>query len=209
MSAVRSISAFIVTATLVVGSGAPARAGVPNPTTSSVDPCVRVCPAGDMAFRVTVRDAIGNPVPNSSVLVDFAACLGFTLCPLLGSEPYTMAGPTAIMMTSDGSGVVDIPIRAGGSCQGAIHVFADGVQLGSRGANTSPDQNGDLTVDATDQALLALKLGGPFDPNADLNCSAALGPGDATVQNAHLGHSCAAVVPVLPSSWGRIKTIYR
>jgi hypothetical protein len=162
-----------------------------------------------MAFRVIVRNAVGNPVANAAVVVDFASCFGFTLCPLLGSEPYTLAGPAAILMIADAAGVVDIPIRAGGSCQGTISVYADGVLLASRGANTSPDQNGDLSVDATDQALLAVKLGGPFDPNADLNCSAALGPGDATVLNAHLGHSCAAVVPVLPSSWGRIKTIYR
>ena len=186
------------------------RANVPSPAHSTVDPCLRVCPAGDMTFHVLVRDFSANPVAGSTVVIDLCSCPGVILCPPTGSEPYTLSGGCTVLMPTNGAGVADLPIRAGGTCRGsAVRVFADGILLTTLTAVSSPDQNGDATVSAVDQGILAARLGGPYDPTGDFNCSGALEAGDQAILAGHLGHSCAAVVPVLPGSWGRIKTIYR
>jgi hypothetical protein len=200
---------MLVLVALATMAGSLARANVPSPSASTVDPCLRVCPAGDMNFHVVVRDFASNPINGSVVTVDLSNCFALTMCPPLGNEPYAFGSPTSLMVMTNAAGVADFPIRAGGACLGTVRISADGVLLALREHVTSPDQNGGGVVDANDQALLALKLTGPFDPDADLNCSAALEAGDTAILNAHLGHACAAVVPVLPKSWGTIKTIYR
>jgi hypothetical protein len=203
-------SAPVVLALAALALATPsARAAVPSPQNSTVESCLRVCPAGDIHIRVVVRDLANNPIAGSSVLLDFCSCPFITLCPLLGGEPYAPSGPCGVVMLTDAAGVAEFPLRAGGVCVGTVNVYADGVNLAQRGHVASPDQNGDLTVNGTDQALLNAKLGGPYDPTADLNCSGALEAGDQAVQAGHLGHSCAAVVPTLPKSWGTLKTIYR
>ncbi len=205
----RLIFALTIAALGVAMTSAPTLAGIPSPATSTVDPCVHICPAGDMNFHVVVRDALSNPVPGSMVVVDFSPCPGVVLCPLIGSDPYTVSPPLMVIMIADAAGIADIPIRAGGTCGGPINIFADAILLASIAAITSPDQNGDAIVDVTDQGILAVKLGGPYDPTADINCNTTMGSDDATALNRHLGHSCSAVVPVWPRSWGSIKTIYR
>ena len=198
----------LVLVALVMAAGSHARAAVPYPPNSTVDPCLQVCPGGDVNFHVVVRDLFSNPVGGSAVFIDFSNCFGLTLCPPLGSDPYTV-GPNSILMMANAAGIADFGIRAGGVCVGTVNVYADGVLLASRGAVSSPDQNGDAVVNATDQALLALKLGGPYDLTADLNCNGALEAVDTGFLNAHLGHTCSAVVPVQPRSWGTIKILYR
>ena len=194
---------------LVVAGAAPgASAAVPSPANSIVDACVRVCPAGDMTLHVLVRDFANSPVPGSTILVDFSNCPAVFLCPLLGTEPYSLAGQ-AVLMTANAAGIADIPIRAGGTCLGTVNIYADGVLIASRQGSSSPDLDSNAWVNAVDQAGMAFLLGGPYTPVADLNCSGALEAGDQAVQNAHLGHTCGAVVPVWPRSWGRIKTLYR
>jgi len=205
----RRIVLMMALVALATFAGPRARAAVPSPSASTVDPCLRVCPAGDMNFHIVVRDLASNPINGSIVTVDLSNCFALTICPPLGTEPYAFGPSTSLMMMTDAAGVADFPIRAGGACLGTVRIFADGVLLALRANATSPDQNGSGVVDANDQTLLALKLTGPFDPDADLNCSAALEPGDTAILNAHLGHACLAVVPVAPRSWGTIKTIYR
>jgi len=205
----RPILFTLVLVALVMVAGSHAYAAPPSPATSTVDPCLSVCPGGDVNFHVAVRDASSNPVGASSVLINFSNCLGLTLCPPRVSDPYTIVPPSSIVMTANAAGIADFQIRAGGVCVGTVNIFADGVLLASRGAVSSPDQNGDAVVNATDQALLAAKLGGPYDPTADLNCNAALEAVDTGILNAHLGHSCEVVVPVQPRSWGTIKILYR
>lgn len=182
---------------------------IPSPANSTVDDCIRVCPAGDINFHVVVRDPANNPVAGSTVVVDFVNCSGLIICPPFGTEPYTFVAPASILMTTNAAGVADIPLRAGGVCVAAVNIFADGVLLATRQAVSSPDQNGDAVVNAADQAIMAAKLGGPYDPTADLNCSGTLEFGDPNLLNAHLGHSCNAVVPTVPRSWGSVKIMYR
>jgi hypothetical protein len=199
----------LLLAALGVVCAAAAQAAVPSAANSLVDPsCLRVCPAGDMNLHVVVRDLANNPVSASTVVVDFSNCSGVLFCTPLPGDPYTLVPPAQIRMVSDAAGIADIPIRAGGVCVGTINIFADGVLLASRAAVSSPDQNGDLTVNAVDSGILAGKLGGS-DPTGDFNCSASVESGDTGILLAHLGHSCNAVVPVKPSTWGTIKVIYR
>ncbi|HKQ56749.1 MAG TPA: hypothetical protein VJY35_02670 [Candidatus Eisenbacteria bacterium] len=186
-----------------------ASAAVPSPQNSTVESCLRVCPAGDIHIRIIVRDLANNPVAGSSVLLDFCSCPFIALCPLQGGEPYQIVTSCQVSMLTDAAGVAEFPLRAGGVCIGSVVVYADGVNLAQRGFVASPDQNGNMTVNASDQALLGLKIGGPYDPTGDLNCSGALEAGDQGVLAGHLGHSCAVVVPTLPKSWGTVKTIYR
>jgi hypothetical protein len=205
MQSVRAVLLLAVTSFTLPGT---ALAAVPSPANSTVDECIRVCPAGDMNLHVVVRDAFHNPVVASFVVVNFTNCFSQNICPTLGSEPYTFIPPASIQMVTNAAGEANIPIRSGGVCVASATVSADGVLLATR-VVASPDQNGDAVVNATDQALMALKLTGPFAPEADLNCSGSLEIGDPGILDAHLGHSCQMVVPVTPRSWGTIKIRYR
>jgi hypothetical protein len=131
------------------------------------------------------------------------------LCPPGPNDGYQISGGCNVVKVSDGAGLADFQIRAGGTSSGLVTVFADGVLLRQFHAVSSPDQNGDASVTAADQAILAAKMGGPYDKTGDFNCSDGLDPGDQSILDSHLGHSCAAVVPTRPGTWGRIKTIYR
>jgi len=206
MSSKRSLLTLVLAA-LGVLIGPLAYGAVPDPARSYVDPCLRVCPAGDLNIHIVVRDAANNPLPGAVVESDLCACPGIVMCPDLPIG-YVVSG-CMLVATADAAGVVDWRLKAGGTCNGQVVVRADGVLLAIRNAVSSPDQNGDLMVDATDAGLMAAKLGGPYDPTADLNCSGLLELGDTGVLSAHLGHSCQAVVPVQPRSWGTIKILYR
>lgn len=200
----------VVSAALLSVAAVNAWAAHPYPPACTVDPCVRLCPNGDMALHVVVRDATSQPIPFAQIVVEFTQCPGIFLCPLNGSEPYSISPPSSVDMTVNLSGAADIPIRAGGICSGGlVSVYANGQLIAQRPGVASPDQNGDAVVNAADQAIMAAKIAGSYDPTADLDCDGTLGAVDAGIQNAHLGHSCSAAVPVMPRSWGSIKTIYR
>src|SRR6516225_7546743 len=67
------VSLILAVPTLAAG-------GVPNAITSILDPCLVLCPAGDLQFHVVVRDINFTPVPNSFVVLDFSACPAFAHC---------------------------------------------------------------------------------------------------------------------------------
>lgn len=175
----------------------PVMAAIPDPVHSSVDPCLIVCPEGDFTFRVTVRDIVGNPIANASVQVDLCRCPSVIPCPGEGC---------AYIKLSDAAGNATFQIKAGGTCAAGVLITADGVVLGSRGV-ASPDQNGDLIVDAADYAVAVGKLGNT-DPTADFDCDGGVTNADLNVVYLHSGHSCQSV-PALQQSWGRMKAIYR
>jgi len=205
------ISRRLVPALLLVALGilltATAHAALPSPATSFVDPCLRVCPGGDMGIHVVVRDASNNPVSLSTVSIHFCTCPGVVLCPPGPNDPYTING-CMVSAVTNAVGVLDLGIRAGGVCVDSLLVFADGILLAVRPAVVSPDQDGNLTVNAVDNGILGAKLG-TTDPTGDLNCSGLVDIGDPNALLAHSGHSCQAVVPVQPGSWGTIKIHYR
>jgi hypothetical protein len=191
---------------------ATAHAGPPSAANSFVDACLRVCPAGDMNFHVLVRDASNNPVAGSTVMIN-VSCMPetSTICPPPvppATDPYTFVPPSSILMLTNAAGVADFPIRAGGVCGGPVNIYADGVLLATRTGVVSPDQDGSFVVDTTDVAILASKLG-TSDPTGDLDCSGIVDFGDPNLLVAHDGHTCLAVVPNRPKSWGSVKVIYR
>lgn len=203
--AVSTIAAFGLLAPI-------ARAGVPSPGHSDVDPCLRVCPGGDMNFHVLVRDASGLPIAGAFVDIDLCACPGVTFCPYAGSEPYQVFGGCHAVRATGPDGVADFPLRAGGLCSGAaVPVHADGVLLATLTSVASPDQNGDAIVNATDRIVLLPKLDGPYDSTCDFNCGGYLDDGDRAIFETHVDtvHWCQVIVPVRPGSWGSIKTLYR
>jgi hypothetical protein len=188
-----------------------ASADIPSPARSSVDPCVVLCPAGDLALHVIVRNAADIPQPGSVVDLEFSACPEFHLCAPLGGEPYTHlsgSGFDLVRTTANGQGAAVLPVRAGGGCPaGLARVYADGVPLALR-AIASPDQNGDGIVQALDATLLQSKIG-TTDPTGDFDCDGMVTSADVAILNAHMGHACAQPTPVRPDTWGRLKMLYR
>ena len=186
----------------------PSVSAVPNPATSFVSPCFVSCPQGDIAFTVIVRDAANAPEPGASVILDFGDCPGTTFC--AAQEPGTTIDPSLrhVGRIADASGTAIFHARVGGLCSGAqMRVIADGVVLALRNV-ASMDQDGNLVVDAADQALVAGKVGGT-DPSANFDCSGMVDAADQTAFASHLGHLCDATTPVLPRTWGRLKVTYR
>ena len=184
-----------------------AEAAVPDPTTSSVGPCLVVCPSGDYHFWVTVRDVFANPVAGSTVTIDLTSCPGVALCPGRPEDPYLINGRVVLGITN-AQGVVDFPIRAGGVCSAAVPIRADGVHLAQRPV-ASYDQDGNLLVENIDDMIAGLKVG-TADPTADFDCDGTVTQVDRDVIfDVHGAHRCDMPVPVRPSTWGRLKASYR
>ncbi len=189
---------LLIATSLVVAVPSTAVA-IPDPTTSTVDPCLIICPLGDFTFNVTVRDPASNPVANSTVQIDFCPTPSVHLCLV---PPCTVSGIT------NAAGAVSFSIRGGGISATPVTIRADGVLLGTRPV-ASPDQDGNQTVNGADQAIGNGKLGAA-DPTMDLDCDqGVVDAQDLAVQQAHLGHTCSGPTPAKPGTWGRIKTIYR
>ena len=93
-------------------------------------------------------------------------------------------------------------LQGGGAATGVsipVHNSHETVVLATRTTFLSPDQNGDLVVDARDLQIARAKLG-TSDPTADFD-----------VVQAHMGHRATNVQPVATraGSWGRIKSLFR
>jgi len=187
-----------------------AGADVPSPSASFVDPCLVLCPAGDITFHVVVRNIVGIPIPGAAVDIEYSACPGFHLCSPAGSEPYehlSLPGFETVRVIADGAGRANFPVRAGGTCPaGLVTVYADGVLL-AQFALASPDQDGNGDVDAGDSVVLQSKLG-LDDPTGDLTCDGSVS-GILLEFDRHVGHTCELPTDVPPATWGRLKTLYR
>lgn len=202
VSALAFVAGLLVTTT--------AFAAVPSPSTSAVPQCLTVCPAGDVPFTVTVRDIAGNTVIGSNVVIQLQSCPNVILCPANGTEPYTYEPAGRLLrMITPASGVVTFPIRAGGVCTGAVNVYADGVLLRQLEGVASPDQDGDLVVGLLDADLINEKME-TGDVSADFDCDGTVTRPDFQYAADHGSHHCLPnPTPTLPSTWGRLKQIYR
>ncbi len=195
---------------LIAASANLCAAGVPDPANSQVDRCLVVCPAGEIVFHVTVRDFNDVPILNSHVAIDFSDCPNFILCPVSTTDPYVRGVGPVIAKSTDAQGHADFAIRAGGGCSGmAARIFADGVFLGQRNV-ASPDQDGNLMVQAADLALASSKVGST-DPTADFDCDGHVTQADVDFVVPHGGHKCPPTdpTPTIRSTWGGLKIIYR
>lgn len=175
---------------------------VPSPANSTVDPCLIVCPRGDVAFHVTVRDQIGAVVVGSSVIIEFCPAPSVRLCfPVTGC---------LVQGITDVTGYVAFAIQAGGITPPGtqIRVIADGVVLATRPV-ASPDQNGSLNVDGADVSIAMNKLG-TVDPTTDFDCDqGVVDKADLILLQSHFNHVCDVPTPDDSRTWGRVKTMYR
>jgi hypothetical protein len=182
-------------------------AAVPSPSNSTVPPCIVYCPQGDIPYTVVVRDLANNPVAGSAVDLDFGPCPNVAFCPVQRPGVVVDFAGRKVRVISASDGKASFPLKAGGLCPGAtIRVFADGVLLSSTVEASSPDQDGSLGVFGSDAALHAA---GAYTPGKDFDCDGDRDAADTATLNAHMGHTCDAVVPALPKSWGTVKLLYR
>ncbi len=193
---------------------APAFGGIPDPARSTVPPCLVLCPAGDVTYTVVVRDIAGNPVSGAVVRLSFVNCMSapfISVCSLDCCPGVIVDGlHSEFRTTTDVNGVARFPLMLGGSCTGATFgVSADGVVLVPTGVPLAAfDQDGNLTVNAADAALVQAAIG-TVNPGADFTCDGLVTQADLDLLNGHLGHSCAGVVPTRATTWGTVKIIYR
>ncbi len=197
----------------LLATTAVASIGVPDPRFSIVPNCLSICPGGDESFTVIVRDVNNAGVGGATVTLDFNSC-PTAIVALCGdcTEPSGY-NPVAhhITRVADVNGVAVFNLCGSIYCPtGAarwVEVNANGVVLASLSFNT-PDLDGDGDVDAQDVAL-ATAAAGTATAQADEDCSGSVNAADVAVVNAHLGHHCTGVVPVVPGTWGSVKALYR
>jgi len=184
-----------------------ATAGVPDPRFSTVPPCWTLCPSGDLSVTVTVRDVSNAPLAGVNVWIDLCLCPSVHLCPASPNDGYTLNGCEVHAITN-AAGQATFALRGGGGCTGGASVYANGVLLQNVTTIASPDQDGNLSVDAADVGILTAKHGGA-DRTGDLTCDGAIDASDDAAQQPHLGHACTNQTPALPTSWGTVRALYR
>ena len=200
------VSLLILVSIALPGSAA---AGPPLPGESVVGPCIAVCPAGDLVFRVTgMRN--GGPVDGWPITLDLCGCPSLRIVAGVGAIPYWYSGSgncRVVTLTSTPNGVAQFALQAGGVCSDAQIAVTATFVLGTRTAVASPDQNGDLVVDAADVAIAEAKLG-TNDLTMDLDCDGTVTSADIAILQAHEGHR-SGPTGVQPSPWGLVKALYR
>ena len=153
------------------------------------------------------RDVSNAPLANVVVDVDLCSCASVHLCPTTPNDGYMTNGCHVLAITNV-AGQATLALRGGGGCTGPALVYASGVLMASVTTIASPDQDGNLGVDAADVGLLAAKHGGA-DRTGDLTCDGAVDAADDAAQVPHLGHACANQTPVQSTTWGLVRSLYR
>jgi hypothetical protein len=147
--------------------------------------------AAGAVVSVTVRDLANNPIPNSSVVLDFTGVLSDTR--IDDSQAY-YAGLTAncgshsVIALTNGSGVATLAVVGGGlaaagpaHAAGAAKVWADGVLLGPLSVGTY-DENGAAGVGGADLSrFLADFVAGTHPDRSDFNGAAGVGGADLSL----------------------------
>jgi hypothetical protein len=143
-------------------------------------------------FCITVRDLSGNPIPNSSVIIDWSNCTDLSLCEDQLDPDVTFDCPSrTIRKFTDGSGVACFTIIGGadidpldpctGSPDTCVKVYADGVRLCELNA---PAFNLDNLggVGAGDLSLWIDDFACGTDPiRSNFDCLGGVGAGDLSV----------------------------
>ena len=210
----RNLVPLLFAALLMPGPTSVASADVPSGVFSEIDPCMVFCPAGELRFRVVVRTAGGSLVPFPRVALDFSRCRLFAHCPDIPAPLVVDEAARRISLVGDQQGVVNFAIPMSGVCPGdTVLIMAakrqdtSYVQIGER-TLASPDRDGDLSVDAADQAAIQA-LVGTNDRTADLDCNGVVDATDLAIFAEHQFHACTVLVPTRHQSWGGLKLIYR
>jgi hypothetical protein len=151
---------------------------------SSADPCIKICPSGEIPFNVYLKDNSDNPVVGySNVWLDFSGCSGITRCTTQTQWPIVY--PQA---PSDGSGKVTFYISAGGCDQGCLIPVKANCGTIANVPVRSLDNSGNLFVSYSD-----------FDSSyglcRDYNCDDTVDYKDLAFFNEHKRHSCTTGPP--------------
>jgi len=139
------------------------------------------------AMTYTIRDAANNPVPNSVVVMNFAACTGTRICST--TQPAGMfvnCAARSVSGVTNASGVVTFRIVGGGiqatpDVAACVSVTADGVALNTLRASMFDISGagglalGDITVAKNDLNLF------PARTRADVSKNGILQLGDITI----------------------------
>jgi hypothetical protein len=194
-------------------------AGVPSPGNSSIPLRINLVGfdigsglagggASGATVSVTVRDLANNPIPNSSVVLDFSGCTSDTRIDdtqaydvVLAEEFSRIGDPSAtathmsvicgtksVLALTDGAGVATFAVVGGGyGVAGAAHaagagkVWADGVLLGNTGVGQY-DQNGVGGVGGADLSRwLADFVAGTNPDRSDFNGVGGVGGADLSL----------------------------
>jgi len=164
---------------------------------SSVPPFAFACPGGDAVYEVTVMSLpcppLTDPIPLFGVAVrmdfDASGCAPFTHCSS-SQDPWTFYSDPDQTVThlTDVNGNAWFHLEMGASTGSCIQVLGESTLLGFTRL-VSPDQNGDLVVDATDMAIIESRFG-TTDPGADLDNNGIVNQTDRDLAGVHLGHAC-------------------
>ncbi len=214
------LSRLLLLAGLLVATPA-AGSGIPDPARSTIPQRLVMCPAGDLSAELILRDFANNPIDQAQVVMDFSGCSAFVHC--AHPIPQGVTNLTVddvnkrIVGTTDANGRLVVQVAMTGSClsQGNpinIQVYGNGVLLSGSSFLMSPDQNGDLIVDAADEAIMNDKIADPTPLNvltADFNGDGILDGADLAFLQAHATHVCTDNTPVRRRAWGRLKLLYR
>jgi len=125
-SVLRTLAFVLVASGPIALAVSTAEAAVPSPATSTCPASVFLTSDGACCFDVIVRDVAGNPVPGSTVNVDFGDCR-VTLCPV--QPPGITIQGNGVIASTDAAGVAHICIcgTIKGQCDATIR--ADGILL--------------------------------------------------------------------------------
>jgi hypothetical protein len=152
-----------------------------------------VCPSGDALFHVVAEYDGGYPSPGSTVTLEITGG-SFAFAPALAGDPYTFWNPSQVVMQADASGVAAWPLRAGGVTLGGLVVRVDGLATRRDGTPigpgnaVSPDQDGNLVVDARDLSEVVRRVFRPVDAAADFNGDGVTNTYDLALFMRHQGH---------------------
>ena len=149
------------------------------------DPCLNICPDGDVLYTVALRDSCGNPLCDSAAtIIDFGQCPDVIPCP--GFHPdWPQVHPDSC---DPATGKAYFAIHAGGYCTVCNPILlvpdVNGVPLLCRTLSAKLyDSDGNLCVDQTDFVV--------GSPCADYNCDGVTDATDQTIWAPHIGHCCA------------------
>jgi hypothetical protein len=190
---------------------------VTDPTHCTVTNRFVVCPAGDVRFDVVLRDQGWAPMPGVGVWLDLSGCATLQLCPDCCAGGTFDPVARTVYAATDASGTVRFSLAMGGVCNGSpISVSVAAMPEDTLAtvflkvsAVSSPDQDGDLDVDADDVATVTRAIG-TINWGADFDGDGRATDADlAWLRNNHVGHSCAGVVSTGTPTWGGLKIRYR
>ena len=157
--------------------------GPPFCDSTIVDPCLVVCPASDIVWRVIVRDSCGNPICDPNTWLDFSSCEAKP-CPK--EEPnWPLVFPDSCdPATGEHFFTVDASMIGGatGACPDCPAVLYVNGQPCRTVLARFLDVNGDLCVTQADW------IGDPLCN--DYNCNGNIDAADMAIFNAHLDHCC-------------------